>query len=85
MKSVFFTKGTCSRSIEIEIVDGIIKHVYFSGGCNGNLKGISNLVVGMKVSDAIERLEGIECGDKGTSCPDQFAKALKKIGSAEAH
>ena len=79
MKSVYKTRGTCARSIEFEIEDGIIKDVSFNGGCDGNLKGISKLVIGMPVSDVIERLEGITCGWKNTSCPDQLAQALKEM------
>lgn len=77
MKHVYYPEGTCSRMIEFETEDGIIKDVLFTGGCNGNLKGIGALVKGMKITDAIERLEGIQCGTKGTSCPDQFSKALR--------
>ena len=73
------TKGTCSTAIDIEVNDGIIESVQFTGGCNGNLKGICALVKGMKVSDAISRLEGIRCGMKPTSCPDQLAQALKSL------
>jgi uncharacterized protein (TIGR03905 family) len=79
MKSVYKTKGTCSREIEIEVEDGIIKDVQFTGGCAGNLLGIGVLVKGMKVSEAIEKFDGIKCGNKLTSCPDQLAKALKAI------
>lgn len=72
-------RGVCSRNIDIEVSDGgIIESVKFTGGCNGNTQGISALVKGMKVSEAIERLEGIDCKGKGTSCPDQLAKALKE-------
>ncbi len=71
------TKGTCSSAIDIEVNNGVIESVAFTGGCNGNLKGISALVKGMKVEDAINRLEGIRCGFKSTSCPDQLAQALK--------
>lgn len=71
------TKGTCSSAIDIEVNGGVIESVSFIGGCNGNLKGISSLVKGMKVEDAIARLEGIRCGFKATSCPDQLAQALK--------
>ena len=71
------TKGTCSTAIDIEVNDGIIESVQFTGGCNGNLKGICALVKGMRVEDAIEKLEGIRCGMKPTSCPDQLAKALQ--------
>ncbi len=70
--------GVCSRNIQIEVEDDIIKSVRFFGGCNGNTQGISALVKGMKVQDAIERLQGIDCNGKGTSCPDQLANALKE-------
>ena len=73
------TKGTCSTAIDIEVNDGIIESVQFTGGCNGNLKGICSLVRGMKVDDAIEKLQGIKCGFKNTSCPDQLAQALKSL------
>jgi len=73
------TKGTCSSAIDIEVNNGVIESVTFTGGCNGNLKGISALVKGMKVEDAISRLEGIRCGFKSTSCPDQLAHALKTL------
>lgn len=73
------TKGTCSQSIEIELDQDTIKSVNFIGGCNGNLQGICALVKGMKVQDAIERLDGIKCGMKNTSCPDQLACALKEM------
>lgn len=76
---VYRTKGTCSSAIEIEAADGVIESVSFVGGCNGNLKGIAALVKGMKVEDAIEKLEGIRCGMKPTSCPDQLAQALKTL------
>ena len=71
-------KGTCSRSILFDIEDGKLKNVQFIGGCNGNLKGISALVEGMNVQDVIARVEGIQCGMKSTSCPDQLAQALKQ-------
>lgn len=73
------TSGTCSTAIDVELDGDIIKSVAFTGGCNGNLKGISSLVVGMKAEDAIERLKGIKCGFKSTSCPDQLAKALETM------
>ena len=73
------TKGTCSSAIDIEVNNGVIESVAFTGGCNGNLKGISALVKGMTVEDAISRLEGIRCGFKSTSCPDQLAQALKSL------
>lgn len=71
------TSGTCSTAIDFEVENGIIQSVQFIGGCNGNTQGISALVRGMKVEDAIERLKGIKCGFKSTSCPDQLAKALE--------
>lgn len=71
------TKGVCSRKINYEIEDGKLKNVEFEGGCSGNLQGIGRLVEGMEVNEAISRLEGIKCGFKSTSCPDQLAKALK--------
>lgn len=77
-KKVFRTSGVCSRNISIEIEDGVVKSVDFLGGCDGNLTGISTLVKGMKVEDVIEKLKGIDCMGKGTSCPDQLAKALEK-------
>ena len=70
-------KGVCSRKIEIDIENGIINKVRFVGGCNGNTQGISKLVEGMKVQDVIDRLEGIDCNGRGTSCPAQLAEALK--------
>ena len=70
--------GVCSQLIKLELDNDIIKHVEFIGGCNGNLKGIGSLVTGMKAQDAIERIEGITCGNKPTSCPDQLAHALKQ-------
>ena len=73
------TNGVCSRKIDIEVENGIIKFVEFFGGCNGNLKGIASLVTGMKVEDAISKLKGIRCGFKNTSCPDQLAQALESI------
>ncbi|MBR5118019.1 MAG: TIGR03905 family TSCPD domain-containing protein [Muribaculaceae bacterium] len=78
MKYTYYPSGTCSRQIDFEIEDNIIKQVLFTGGCHGNLQGISRLVQGMSCDEAIAKLEGIRCGYKPTSCPDQFAKALKK-------
>ena len=72
------TSGTCSSAIDFEVEDGIVKSVKFIGGCNGNTQGISKLVEGMPVDEVISRLEGIKCGFKSTSCPDQLAKALKE-------
>ena len=79
MQYNYKTKGTCSQFINFEIEDGKVKNVQFLGGCNGNLKGIGSLVEGMQIDDVITRLEGISCGGKGTSCPDQLASALKQI------
>ena len=70
-------KGVCSRLIRVDVEDNKIANVQFVGGCNGNTQGISSLVKGMDVDEAIARLEGIDCGGKGTSCPDQLAKALQ--------
>ena len=75
---IYKTSGTCSSAINLEVEGDIIKSVSFTGGCNGNLQGISRLVEGMKVEDAISRLKGIRCGFKNTSCPDQIAKALEE-------
>ena len=75
------TKGTCCCFIDIEVENDAIKSVEFFGGCNGNLKGISALVTGMKIDDAISKLKGIRCGFKPTSCPDQLAQALEGIRS----
>ena len=73
------TKGVCSRNISFELTeDNKVKNVQFTGGCNGNLKGIASLVDGMDVDEVIKRVEGITCGFKGTSCPDQLAKALRE-------
>ena len=74
------TKGTCSTQIDLEVEDGIIKNVAFTGGCNGNLQGLSRLVKGMPVDAVIARLEGIRCGRRSTSCPDQLCKALHEMG-----
>ena len=73
------TKGVCSTSIDIELEDGIVKSVAFTGGCNGNLQGISRLIEGMKAEDAISRLKGIRCGFNPTSCPQQLAQALESM------
>ena len=74
----YTTRGTCSRAITFELEDGIIRNVQFEGGCNGNLKGLAALVEGQRAEDVIPRLEGITCGFKATSCPDQLAQALKQ-------
>ena len=72
------TSGTCSQLIDLEVEGDVIRSVAFTGGCNGNRKGISALVSGMKVDDAISKLKGIKCGFKNTSCPDQLARALEQ-------
>ena len=72
------TRGVCSREINISVRDGIIDSVQYVGGCSGNTQGVAALVKGMSVDEAIERLSGIKCGFKPTSCPDQLAKALEK-------
>ena len=79
MEINYTTQGTCSTRIEVEVEDGIVKNVRYTGGCNGNLQGISALVKGMPVEEVIARLEGIRCGNKITSCPDQLCKALRSI------
>ena len=78
MQIEYKTQGTCSRQINITVEDGVVQNVEFFGGCNGNLKGISQLVKGMKVEDVIAKLENTKGGFKDTSCPDQLAKALKQ-------
>ena len=78
MTITYQPKGVCSRLMRVEVEDGIIRKVEVQGGCSGNLQGISRLLVGMPVQQAIERMEGVRCGGKPTSCPDQLAKALAK-------
>ena len=78
MQYEYKTNGTCSQRILFDIEDGIVKNVQFLGGCNGNLQGISKLVEGMEVNEVIRRVDGIHCGAKATSCPDQLARALKE-------
>lgn len=82
MQYTYKTKGTCSREIAFEVENGKVTNVQFFGGCNGNLKGIGALVEGMNIDDVIARVEGITCGMKSTSCPDQLAKALKEAKNA---
>lgn len=78
MQYKYRTQGTCSQEIQFEIDEnGKVKNVSFIGGCNGNLKGISSLVDGMDADEVISRVDGIKCGSKNTSCPDQLAKALR--------
>lgn len=77
-KFIFYPEGVCSMMIEIELDGDTIKDVVFTGGCNGNLSGISKLIKGMKAEDVIEKLEGTKCGLNDTSCPDQLSKALRQ-------
>ena len=79
MKYTYKTSGVCSREIIIEVDGNIIKKVTFIGGCQGNTQGVSSLVKGMQIDEVIKRLKGVLCGIKGTSCPDQLAKALEEI------
>ena len=81
MQYTYKTKGVCSQMISFDIEDGKIHNVQFFGGCNGNLKGIGALVEGMEIDDVISRVEGICCGMRPTSCPDQLAQALKAAKS----
>jgi uncharacterized protein (TIGR03905 family) len=77
------TQGTCSKVIDVTVDDNdIIRQVFFVGGCNGNLQGVSRLVTGQKVDDVIRRLDGIRCGTKPTSCPDQLCRALEQVKKA---
>lgn len=82
MQYNYKTSGTCSREIIFDIEDGKVKNLHFIGGCNGNLQGIGALVEGMNVDDVIARVEGISCGSRPTSCPDQLARALKQAKNA---
>lgn len=79
LSMTYKTEGTCSQLIEIELKDGVIDSVKFTGGCNGNLQGVSALVKGMKPEDVIAKCKGIRCGFKSTSCPDQLARALESM------
>ena len=78
MEFTYKTKGTCSTAIIFDIEDDTVKSVRYKNGCNGNLQGIAKLITGMKIDDVIAKLDGIRCGFKATSCPDQTAKALKE-------
>ena len=81
-KLTYKTQGTCSSHIELEVEGGVISEVFFWGGCNGNLQGIRALAKGMKIEDVIQKLKGIRCGNRPTSCPDQLCKALRQIQEA---
>ena len=78
MTITYTPQGVCSRQMTLEIEDGVISSLTVLGGCSGNLQGIARLVAGMEVDEAIRRLEGIRCGDKPTSCPDQLSRALRQ-------
>lgn len=78
MTYTYTPKGVCSRKIQVDVEDGIIRDVQVLGGCSGNLQGISNLIIGMPAQEAIRRMKGVRCGMKPTSCPDQIAMALEK-------
>lgn len=80
MKYTYKTQGTCSTHIELDVEGNVVKEVAFWGGCNGNLQGISRLVTGMSVPEVIEKLEGVRCGSRSTSCPDQLCRALHEMG-----
>lgn len=84
MQYEYKTKGTCSQRILFEINDNILTNVQYLGGCHGNLQGISKLVEGMQVDEVVRRLEGIHCGMKPTSCPDQLARALKEALASDS-
>ncbi len=83
MEYHYKTKGTCSRSIDLELEDGRIKKVQFHGGCNGNLQGITALIQGASAQEIIQKCKGIRCGMRSTSCPDQLAHALEEALAAE--
>ena len=74
----YTTKGVCSKKIDFDIVDNKVTNVHFLGGCDGNLQGLSVLIEGMDINEAIKKLRGIHCGRKSTSCPDQLSKALEE-------
>lgn len=78
-KITYKTRGVCSRAIDVEVENGTVISVKFEGGCAGNTQGVASLVEGMDVETAIRKLEGIRCGFKNTSCPDQLAKALREL------
>lgn len=85
MKYSYRTEGTCCQAFDIETEDGKIKDVQFYGGCNGNLQGICSLIKGMPIGDVIGKLQGIRCGSKPTSCPDQLSRALSLIVEKEGN
>ena len=78
------TAGVCSRAIDIDVENNVVVKVAFTGGCSGNTQGVAALIAGMDIDEAISRLEGIKCGPRSTSCPDQLARALKTYKSQQA-
>ena len=85
MESITYqTKGVCSRMIDIDIENGVITHVQYHGGCSGNTQGVAALIAGMNIDEAIARIEGIHCGPRSTSCPDQLSRALKAYKAEQA-
>ena len=85
MEHISYTpRGVCSRHIDIDVEDGIIRAVTFSGGCSGNTQGVAALIAGMDIDEAISRIEGIHCGPRSTSCPDQLSRALKAYKAENA-
>ena len=78
----FSNTGTCSRGVSFDIENGIVRNVHFEGGCNGNPQGVAALVEGMEVHEAIARMKNIDCGGRGTSCPDQLARNLERALAA---
>ncbi|MCD7740858.1 MAG: TIGR03905 family TSCPD domain-containing protein [Ruminococcus sp.] len=76
-KISYIPKGVCSRQIDVEVEDGIVKYVKFTGGCNGNTQGVAKLATGMKAEDVIRLLKGTNCNGRGTSCPDQLSRAIE--------
>lgn len=83
MKYSYTPHGVCSRAIQLDVEDGVVNQVQFIGGCSGNTQGIAALVQGMPLDEVVKRLEGIRCGSRPTSCPDQLAQALKKIAEEQ--
>lgn len=79
MTYTYKTNGVCARQLSFDLEDGIVKNIRFVGGCSGNTQGVASLAEGMKAEELIERLSGIRCGFKSTSCPDQLAKAIKSV------
>ena len=84
MHYTLYPKGVCSTQIDLDVTDGKIHNLSYTGGCNGNTQGVSRLIEGMDAKEAIKRLEGIRCGMRPTSCPDQLARALEAYKAEEA-